>query len=85
MQNSQEQAPSLIQLARCLQQENLHIMPLTLACVSFYHQIKRPVFCSAAESGSQPAAIGRPAIRKVGTLGADFGSVRIALGKRPND
>eukprot|EP01047_Picozoa_sp_COSAG01_P083603 COSAG01_NODE_17564_length_1140_cov_1.864553_1_plen_40_part_10 len=28
------------------------------------------------------AAIGRPAIRKVGTLGADFGSVRIALGKR---
>jgi hypothetical protein len=28
MQNSQEQAPSLIQLARCLQQENLHIMPL---------------------------------------------------------
>eukprot|EP01047_Picozoa_sp_COSAG01_P112358 COSAG01_NODE_41114_length_455_cov_2.564607_1_plen_24_part_01 len=23
------------------------------------------------------AAIGRPAIRKVGTLGADFGSVRI--------
>ena len=26
------------------------------------------------------AAIGRPAIRKVGTLGADFGSVSIALG-----
>eukprot|EP01047_Picozoa_sp_COSAG01_P041153 COSAG01_NODE_3515_length_5982_cov_4.429883_3_plen_209_part_00 len=31
----------------------------------------------------QAAAIGRPAIRKVGTLGADFGSVGIALGKRP--
>jgi|EP01047_Picozoa_sp_COSAG01_P025952 hypothetical protein len=35
MQNSQEQAPSLIQLARCLQQENLHIMPL-----------RRPIDCS---------------------------------------
>eukprot|EP01047_Picozoa_sp_COSAG01_P039078 COSAG01_NODE_3209_length_6417_cov_3.078189_6_plen_58_part_01 len=34
----------------------------------------------AAKSGTllaPLAAIGRPAIRKVGTLGADFGSVRI--------
>jgi hypothetical protein len=42
-------------------------------------------FSTPPQKSAAAAAIGRPGIRKVGTLGADFGSFRIALGKRPND
>ena len=38
MQNSQEQEPSSIQLARWLRLENLHIMPLSLKKAAGWHE-----------------------------------------------